>query len=49
MFAASPAPIMEAACGRLHNGGQAGGLWPPPEAARPPLWNPLWVMEMRQT
>ena len=39
-FAASPAPIMEAAFGRLHKG---GGLRPPP------LWIPLWVLGRRQT
>ena len=40
MFAASPAPTMEAAFGRLHKG---GGLRPPP------LWIPLWVLARRQT
>ena len=29
MFAASPAPIMEAAFGRLHNGGRAASGRPP--------------------
>ena len=29
MFAASPSPIMEAAFGRLHNGGQAAFGRPP--------------------
>ena len=29
MFAAYPSPIVEAACGRLHNGGRAGSGRPP--------------------
>ncbi len=39
-FAASPAPIMEAAFGRLHKG---SGLRPPP------LVIPLWVLGRRLT
>ena len=34
-------PIKEAAFGRLHKGGAR------PSAARPPLWNPLWVAVRR--
>ena len=40
MFSAFPSPIMEAAFGRLHNGGRA---------AFGPLWIPLWGLGRRQT